>query len=162
MIYENCKLYGPYNNSVDGRLRCIVVFPNGKKTTLSYPKYLMEVHLGRYLDTDETVDHIDGNFLNNDISNLRVIDRKQHAIEDAVRNKDITVKCKYCGKEFTIKGATLHDRNRKDRSQSGYFCSRQCSGKYGQKIQCKLIKHTITDKIVPEKYTVKSANKETF
>ena len=162
MIYKDCKFYGPYNNSADGRLRCVIVFPNGKRKTVSYPKYLMEVHLGRYLNIDETIDHIDGNFLNNNLTNLRVIDRKQHAIEDAVRNKDVTVKCKYCGKEFTIQGSKLHDRNRKDRSQAGYFCSRQCSGKYGKKIQCRLVNRTITDKIVSDKYTVKSANKETF
>ena len=41
-----------------------------KRITLSYPKYLIEVHLDRYLEKEETVDHIDGNFLNNVISNL--------------------------------------------------------------------------------------------
>ena len=66
MVYKDCKLYGPYSNSADGRLRCMIVFPNKKRKTISYPKYLMEVHLGRYLDIDETIDHIDGNFLNND------------------------------------------------------------------------------------------------
>lgn len=162
MIYKDCKFYGPYNNSGDGRLRCVIVFPNGKKKTVSYPKYLMEVHLGRYLEIDETIDHIDGNFLNNDISNLRVIDRKQHAIEDVVRNKDMTVKCTYCGQEFTIKGSKLHERNRKDRHQSGYFCSKQCSGKYGQKIQSKSITPITKDRVIADKYTVKSANKETF
>lgn len=161
MVYKGCKTYGPYDNSKDGRLRCVVVFPDGKRKTISYPKYLVEVHLGRYLDANETIDHIDGNFLNNNIENLRVIDRTQHAIEDAVRNKNVTVKCKYCGKEFTIEGSKLHCRNRKDRHQSGYFCSRQCSGKYGSEIQHGLINHTTEDKVVSDKYTVKSANKET-
>ena len=159
MVYKDCKLYGPYSNSADGRLRCMIVFPNKKRKTISYPKYLMEVHLGRYLDIDETIDHIDGNFLNNDISNLRVVYRKQHAIEDAVRNKDVIVNCEYCGKEFTIKGSKLHNRNRKDNHQSGYFCSKQCVGKYGQKIQCKLIEHTTKDIVVADKYTIKTANK---
>lgn len=122
----------------------------------------MEVHIGRYLDVDETIDHIDGNFLNNNFDNLRIINRKQHAIEDAVRNKNVIVKCQYCGKEFTIEGSTLHRRNRKDRQQSGYFCSKKCSGKYGVDIQHGLINPTIVDRIVADKYTVKSANEEIY
>ena len=31
----------------------------------------MELHINKYLDEDNTVDHIDGNIKNNDISNLR-------------------------------------------------------------------------------------------
>ena len=81
---------------------------------------------------------------------------------DAKRNQDVKVNCKYCGKEFTIKGSTLHCRNRKDRHQSGYFCSRRCSGLYGKAVQLCLIKPSITDKIEASKYQVKSAQKETF
>ena len=160
MVYENCKLYGPYINKKDNRLRCVIQFPNGKKKTVSYPKYLMEVHLGRYLEVNETVDHIDGNPLNNNIDNLQILDRKEHCYNDANRNQDITVKCKYCGKEFQIKGETINNRNRKDRHQSGYFCSKECSGKYGKQIQLGLIEHTTEDKVVPNKYKVKSAQNE--
>ena len=160
MVYENCKLYGPYINEKDGRMRCVIAFPNGKKKTVSYPKYLMEVHLGRYLDSDETVDHIDGNPLNNELSNLQILNRREHCYNDAIRNKDIIVKCLYCGKEFTIKGSKISQRNRKDRHQSGYFCSRECSGKYGAAIQNGLIKHATIDKVVPNTYKVKSAKDE--
>lgn len=155
MIYENCKIYGPYSNSKDGRLRCLVCFPNKTRKTISYPKYLMEKHLDRYLEEDETIDHIDGNFLNNEISNLRILSRKEHTTNDALRNKDIIVKCIYCGKEFTIKGETLHNRNRKDKGQSGYFCSRQCSGKYGAEIQNGKREKEKVEKIVAEKYQLR-------
>ncbi len=56
-------------------------------------------------------------------------------------------------KEFIIPGSKLHDRNRKDKHQSGYFCSRQCSGKYGRDIQLKRIEHKICERIKPIKYT---------
>jgi hypothetical protein len=36
MVYENCKIYGPYLGK-DKRLRIIVKFSNGTKTTVSYP-----------------------------------------------------------------------------------------------------------------------------
>lgn len=162
MVYENCKFYGPYSSSKDGRLRCVLRHSDGHKQTVSYPKYLMEVHLDRYLDVDETIDHIDGNFLNNDLSNLQVIDRKQHSYNDVLRNKDVVVKCQYCGKEFKIEGSALHQRNRSDKHQSGYFCSRQCSGKYGKEIQLRLREHSTVDRVETSKYQVKSAQEETL
>lgn len=154
MIYENLnKTVGPYKSQKDNRLRIVLIFNDNSKKTMSYPKYLMERHLDRYLTDKETVDHIDGNPLNNDINNLRVLSRVEHCKNDAIRNKDVIAKCIYCGKEFIIPGSKLHNRNRADRHQSGYFCSRQCCGKYGAEIQNhKRFLKTI-DKIVPEKYT---------
>ena len=42
MIYENCKIYGPYFNKVDNRQNIIIVFPDKTRKTISYAKYLME------------------------------------------------------------------------------------------------------------------------
>jgi len=55
MVYQNCKLYGPYISKQDGRKRLVVVFPDRKRKTLSYPKYLVEKYLNRYLGDKETV-----------------------------------------------------------------------------------------------------------
>lgn len=157
MIYKNVdKIYGPHLGK-DGRLRLNLVFKDKTKKTISYPKYLMEKHLDRYLSDEEQVDHIDGNPLNNDLSNLQVLKLGEHQSLDVLRNKDIVVNCKYCGKEFTIKGSTLHYRNRSDKPHSGYFCSRSCSGKYGKDIQLGRISHIEIDKVLPNKYKVKSA-----
>lgn len=141
-MYENCKLYGPYSSKQDGRLRCVIVFPNGVKKTISYPKYIVEKYYNKELKEDETVDHIDGNFLNNDISNLRIIKRSEHAYNDVKRNKDITYKCDYCGKEFIIRGDKLNYIFRKDRENTAHFCSKQCAGKYNAERQ-----HNKIDKI---------------
>jgi hypothetical protein len=148
----------------DNRLRIEIVYPDKRKTVMSYPKYLMEKHLDRYLEKNETVDHIDGNPLNNDISNLQVLDRKQHCYADAIRNKDITAVCVFCGKEFTIKGSTIRNRcrNRQDRPNSGPFCSRQCSGRYGAEIQNgRMVPIENEEKLKVERYKVKSAQEET-
>ena len=136
-VYENMKKFrGPYLGK-DNRLRSIIELNDGTKIFKSYPKYLMEKHWDRYLSKDETVDHIDGNPLNNDISNLRVISRREHASRDAVRNEDVEAICAYCGKKFIIPGNKLSNRNRSDgkRKQTGYFCSKQCAGKYGAEVQ---------------------------
>ena len=160
-VYENVKkIYGPYLGK-DNRLRLCLVFNDDRKISISYPKYLIEKHLNRYLDKNETVDHIDKNPLNNDISNLRVLSRKEHCSNDVIRNKDVIVNCSYCGKQFTIPGNKLHYRNRKDRLQTGYFCSRQCSGKYGKEIQLGIRKKELKDSVIPEKYSNhKSASDE--
>lgn len=152
MIYENVlKSFGPYLGK-DGRYRIILKLNNGSNKTVSYPKYLMELHLGRYLEENETIDHIDGNPLNNDLSNLRVIDRKEHAYNDAIRNDKLIVTCAYCGKSFEIDGNKLYNRNRTDRHQSGYFCSRSCSGKYGKEVQLGIKQHEQKEKVKPLKY----------
>ncbi len=45
--------------------------PNGLKYILEH-RYVMEQHVGRYLEPQEVVHHIDNNPLNNDVSNLRL------------------------------------------------------------------------------------------
>ena len=160
MIYNNViKTYGPFIGKKDNRLRIGLKLDTGKTKFMSYPKYLMELHLGRYLTKAETVDHIDKNPLNNDLSNLRVLSRKEHCSNDAIRNKDVVVNCTYCGKEFTIPGSKLHYRNRPDRHQSGYFCSKQCCGKYGAEIQNHRLEPEIVPRVVAEKYTQHSEEK---
>lgn len=129
--YFNMKMYGPYLG-IDNRLRIQLVDYNGKQRRMSYPKFLMEIHLGRTLDIDETIDHIDKNPLNNEISNLQILSRAQHSALDIKRVKDTEATCIWCNASFVIKGSAIRNRNRK--TASG-FCSRKCSGQYGAELQ---------------------------
>lgn len=71
LVYEDYKCYGPYTRS-DGRQHVVLVHHNDEgsidnRITCSYPKYIVERHLGRKLKSSETIDHIDGNFSNNNL-----------------------------------------------------------------------------------------------
>lgn len=60
-------------------------------------RVIMEQHLGRFLTTDETVHHIDGTRTNNDISNLQVVSRAEHAKLHGIAKKDDNY-CSTCNK----------------------------------------------------------------
>lgn len=76
------KLEHPYSER--WRKGYLVVNPEGRKTLIlynsskdrsstQYARYLLAVKLGRYLHEDETVDHIDDDIENDDISNLEAL-----------------------------------------------------------------------------------------
>lgn len=156
MVYVNCKIYGPYKRK-DNREHVVIVWPNGKKQTVSYPKYLTEVRLNRYLTSNETVDHIDGNFTNNIPSNIQVLNRVEHAYLDAKRCKDQEFECPYCNTQFTLSGRKLHNavQNRKRKNAAGPFCTRSCAGKYGKSVQLGSTKLPVNE-ITTEYTTIKS------
>ena len=121
------KIYGPYTRK-DGRMHVVVVNDDKTKQTISYPKYLMQQHLGRTLSKDETVDHIDGNIFNNDISNFQILSRADNARKSVKYAEYLKLTCKYCGKQFERKKA-IHSRNMAVRKVDGPFCSKQGVGK---------------------------------
>lgn len=127
------RVYGPYKRN-DGRSHVILIDDEGNRRTVSYPKYIMEQHLGRELDPDkETIDHIDGDFTNNNMSNLRVIDRSNHSKDDIKRCMLEIYICPQCSKKFRAKPSVV-DHNRK-LGHAGPFCSKRCGGEYGTDVQ---------------------------
>ena len=132
-VYDGYIIGKSYLGS-DGRIRIYLTSPDGVKHVKSYPRYLMEVHLDRYLTNEETVDHIDYNPQNNDISNLRIVNRSEHCSDDAKRLAEQEFICPYCGKKFILSGKRLHNRivnqNRKGReNMTGPYCSKSCASK---------------------------------
>jgi len=65
------KVYGPYTRE-DGR-KHVIHYDGKTRRTQSYPRYLMEQHLGRELLPNETVDHINEDFTDDRIENLQLL-----------------------------------------------------------------------------------------
>lgn len=107
---EYDKMYGPYSHK-DGRAR--VVFYKDKKTSSrQLAKVRLEVKLGRRLTTGETVDHIDEDMSNDDISNLQLLNNKQNAAkthrkDGKICQKDIDQICDMCGVTYRKVKRTL-------------------------------------------------------
>lgn len=138
------KIFGPYERK-DGRMHVIII-DNNNRRTVSYPKYLMEQHIGKKLDFNETIHHIDGDFTNNKLSNLKIIDRKIHAAQDVIRIKKIKVECVWCGKKMIRKAIATH--NNSEKGCAGPFC-KPCAGLYGAMIQNNRIERLKPQKNVP-------------
>lgn len=140
---EEYRVY--VNLCKDGRYRALKVYSDGRKENVSYPRIIVEKSIGRPLLPTEDVHHIDENPQNNDLSNLKVIDHVEHCTEHGLENSPykaygdkIKVSCFICGKSFTITKKQLRNKiqnvNCKHKTER-FFCSRECSGKYGTMIQ---------------------------
>ncbi len=132
MIYSNYTIYGPYTRK--DKRQHVILLKGSERKTISYPKYLMELHLGRLLEEGEDVHHKDRNFSNNNLDNLELKNHKEHCKEHSTKyleeKKDI---CILCGTIVILtreKQRTLQANL--NRGKIGPFCSRKCSGKYGK------------------------------
>lgn len=154
MVYLNCKVYGPYIRKNDGRQHVVIIWPDKKRQTVSYPKYLTEIRLNRYLNFNETVDHIDGNFNNNYPNNIQILNRKIHSKQDARKLQKQEFICPRCGIKFELESSKLsHAIQNRKKGRTGPFCSRRCAGIYGKAIQEGYKKLLI--KNIKPKYTIK-------
>lgn len=156
--------YNIYENK-DGRLRAY------NKTThkvTSYPRVLMEAILGRPLLPTEDVHHKDKNPLNNNPSNLEVMDHREHDRMHGSGNKkyfDKEMTCPICGNLFiwTPRQQSRFYKTSIERS-GGPFCSKHCAGTHNQRVQAeKGLATKYSDKIAicagcekPFIYTAKS------
>lgn len=148
LLYD--KVYGPYELE-SGRKVVRVETDSGEIKTISYPKFVLEQHLGRSLDPDmETVDHKNYDYNDNRIENLDIIPRHEHSRLDTRRVKLIDLKCDMCGKEFKRSPRII--RFKAKTKKRGYFCSRACAGRYGRKLQLKQLKQFDVQKAVDSEY----------
>lgn len=96
---------------------------------MSYPKFLLQQKIGRELVGDETCDHVDEDFENDDLGNLQVLSRAENASKSASKQSTEWFKfsCPECGKESERELRFVKANWKK--GKSGPYCSRSCAGK---------------------------------
>lgn len=125
---------GPYitgSGKNKGRRHVTVEYGTIKRT-ISFARYLMEMHLRRKLLDNEDVHHIDEDKTNDSLTNLEVLTKDEHVDAHHVGRKDTyTVKCLLCDKDkiLTYKQyQRLHYDMRK--GHSGTYCNYLCRNRY--------------------------------
>lgn len=93
----------------------------------------MESHLGRELGPDETVDHVNRDFRDDEIDNLKVLDRPLHSELDALRVKMVEIECVLCGTKAMKQGKHLDANERQ--GKAGPFCGHSCAAIYAHKVR---------------------------
>lgn len=102
---------------------------NNIQTSTSYSRYLMSIHLKRYLTNEEEVDHIDNDGSNDVIENLQILtnfeNNKKRLISNKIGKKFIECICPNCDKTYSVDYRNCFLQPAKKQSIS--FCSRKCS-----------------------------------
>ena len=117
----------------DGRKFIVYKGEDNKYHSKAYARYLMEQHLGRKLTNEEEVHHKDHNKMNDVIENLEVKNKTIHRREHNI--KPIIIEhCYICGSDIIVdsKKRANHYRS-KNKNPDKWFCSKHCSGIFGQK-----------------------------
>ena len=109
------------------------IVPEHPKTTRNnyvlHHRVIMENFLGRVLKPNEIVHHIDENKHNNDILNLELMTKREHAQHHHPKGRTwIACICPNCQHKFLKEKRQL-------KPNTIPRCSRKCNGEYSRKIQ---------------------------
>lgn len=133
--FKGRRVYGPYLDNTSGRkyVRIIWIRRCAHYKTMSYARYLMSLEVGRELTEKETVDHVDGDYTNDDISNLEIVSLQTNIKRAAKGRTFVTLECPECKTAFTREKRQTHLGKGKNYKGSPTACSRSCSVKLQQK-----------------------------
>lgn len=99
---------------------------------MSHARYLVSLEIGRELTEEETVDHVDGDYTNDDISNLEIVPLQINIRRAAKGRTFVTLECPECKTTFTREKRQTHLGKGKNYKGSPTACSRSCSVKLQQ------------------------------
>jgi len=127
-------IYGPHKEK-RGRKHVYIVMPDGTRKHIQYHRYLLEVHLGRFLTDDEVAHHKNGDPTDNRIENLEALTRREHEILHGKVRKDYIgcqFHCPSCFNLFTLSREQMRAREKNARhgtATKGPYCSPSCAAK---------------------------------
>ena len=130
-------------------------------------RIIMENHLGRVLNTNEVVHHIDGNKKNNSIDNLQVLTKENHTKlhQICIGREYVDLKCPWCNKVFSVPRNKTYLQ--KPSKLNCTCCSKSCRSKLYRAIQLHGLTHklenAISENLLAEykKYTDEDNSEET-
>jgi len=123
--FSEYRLYKVFHKK-ENRWQAVLVGKNDR-TTLSYARYLMSVHLGRILDKSEHVDHINGDKTDDRIENFQILTPKENRLKYNALDcptELVKLKCPICGIDFSRSKSRAYQAIHKDKDQC---CSRKCA-----------------------------------
>jgi len=130
-------------------LYCITEPAHPKATKNKYVlhhRVVMENHLGRTLQSQEVVHHINGDKKDNRVANLEVMTKAKHSVLHGLAQgyKMVDLVCPQCGKKFTKPKRSTHLNKP---GQNKTFCSRTCNGRFSREVQLHGVTHRMEDAI---------------
>lgn len=108
--------------------------PRTLMKTTSYARFLMEQHTGRLLFEYETVDHVDGDKLNDQIENLQILSHTDNVQKffGTIGEPLVSVYvCPICNSSFERETCVV-ERDQVRKGYAGPFCSKSCRSKYAR------------------------------
>lgn len=120
--------YGQYWNKKQGRWY-VYTTPRGggKPRYMLVSRAVMEQQMGRLLDRDETVDHINEDCTDDSLANLQILTLRQNIRKHFGPRMLYTYACAKCGVSKTIKMADY--RWARSQGKGTRFCSKSCWAK---------------------------------
>ena len=94
---------------------------NGEMTSMSYAKYLYTSAYNTDIADGDTIDHINGNKMDDRIENLQVLSKRYNIQKDHKHKEMIIRVCPVCKTEFLYPKRNLH-------THPNPCCSRRCGG----------------------------------
>lgn len=110
-------------NSEPRRVLSLIRY-DGSRTSVSYARYLMSVKLGRFLNPEEHVDHINNNPMDDYIENLQILSHAENNRKGRKRTM-IQLICPICNSQFEREARQV---NHKIAAGKNLTCSRKCGG----------------------------------
>lgn len=124
------KKLGPYIHKRNGYIYFVEI-DNGKRKIVYEHREIIERKLGRKLNNDEVVHHINEIKTDNREENLEVKSWSSHSAHHARELTVLTLECAECKVQFNRDA-----RQRKEnKGYTNSFCSRRCSGIYNRRNQ---------------------------
>ena len=130
--YNQDWIKGYLVTNSEPRRTVILYNQSNQRSSVSYARYLMSVHLKRYLTSAEVVDHVNNNPMDDRISNYQLLSSSENIKKGLKALNKSQLFCDFicgsCGELFTKVRKQTH-LAKGGRVKSTY-CSKACAGKH--------------------------------